>query len=362
MLGPAVLYAALTRVLRRLTEAGAGAGTGALVAVIDDAHLAGPALADLLRFAARQDLSLAVVAAVRTGEGVPLPGTARIQLTALTRAAVEELVGPGRAARLYDRSRGHPLFLTELAQQTAAAELPASLVESVAARCDELGPAGSLLRTAAVIGPELDVDLLAALSGRGVVDVLDYAAQAAAQAVPGRGRRRVQVPARAGQGGAGGQRERRAVRAAAPAGGPGAGHPARGGPGHGGRARPAGRGRGAGQRGAVRRRGPGRRAVRSRRRGGAARRRGAAGPAAASLARPGPGADPAGRLRRRPARRRPRGPGRPGRAGGRRLGLVLRPPVHPGGPVRGRRRAGRRRRADPGPVPGGGRPDRARGR
>jgi DNA-binding SARP family transcriptional activator len=185
MLGPAVLYAALTRVLRRLTEASAGAsagaGAGALVAVIDDAHLAGPALADLLRFAARQDLSLAVVAAVRTGEGVPLPSTARIQLTALTRAAVEELVGPGRAARLYDRSRGHPLFLTELAQQTAAAELPASLVESVAARCDELGPTGSLLRTAAVIGPELDVDLLAALSGRGVVDVLDYAAQAAAK-------------------------------------------------------------------------------------------------------------------------------------------------------------------------------------
>jgi len=175
MLGPAVLYAALTRVLRRLTEAGAGA----LVAVIDDAHLAGPALADLLRFTARQDLSLAVVAAVRTGEGVPLPGTARIQLAALTRAAVEELVGPGRAARLYDRSRGHPLFLTELARHAAAAELPASLVESVSARCDELGPAGSLLRTAAVIGPELDVDLLAALSGRGVVDVLDDAARAA---------------------------------------------------------------------------------------------------------------------------------------------------------------------------------------
>jgi DNA-binding SARP family transcriptional activator len=179
MLGPAVLYAALTRVLRRLTEAGTGAGTGSLIAVIDDAHLAGPALADLLRFAARQDLSLAVVAAVRTGEGVPLPATARIQLSALTRAAVEELVGPGRAVRLYDRSRGHPLFLTELARHAAAAELPASLVESVSARCDELGPAGSLLRTAAVIGPELDVDLLAALTGRGVVDVLDDAAQAA---------------------------------------------------------------------------------------------------------------------------------------------------------------------------------------
>ena len=31
----------------------------------------------------------------------------------------------------------------------------------MSARCDELGPAGALLRTAAVIGSELDIDLLA---------------------------------------------------------------------------------------------------------------------------------------------------------------------------------------------------------
>src|SRR5262249_59514624 len=60
-------------------------------------------------------------------------------------------------------------------------ELPASLVESVSARCAELGSAGALLRTAAVIGPELDLDLLAAVLGRGAVDLLDDAERAAAR-------------------------------------------------------------------------------------------------------------------------------------------------------------------------------------
>src|SRR6266566_8750698 len=48
MLGPAVLYSALVRALRRLTE------RAPLVVVIDDAHLAGPALPDWLRFARRE--------------------------------------------------------------------------------------------------------------------------------------------------------------------------------------------------------------------------------------------------------------------------------------------------------------------
>ena len=175
MLGPAVLYAALTRALRRLAE------RGRVLVLIDDAHLASGALADLVRFMAREQPPLVVVACVRTGEGVALPATAHIHLSALSREAVAQLVGPGRAERLYRRSQGHPLFLTELAQQSGTGELPASLVESVSARCDELGRVGALLRIAAVIGPELDVDLLAALCGRGVVEVLDDAAQGVAR-------------------------------------------------------------------------------------------------------------------------------------------------------------------------------------
>ncbi len=175
MLGPAVLYSALVRALRRLTE------RAPLVVVIDDAHLAGPALPDWLRFARRENLAATVVAAVRSGEGEPLPATAFVHLGTLGRDAAAELVGPGRVDELYARSKGHPLFLTELAQQAAGSEMPASLVESVSARCDELGPAGLLLRTAAVIGPDLDVDLLAAVLGRPAVALLDDAEQAVAK-------------------------------------------------------------------------------------------------------------------------------------------------------------------------------------
>ncbi len=175
MLGPAVLYSALVRLLGRLAE------RAPLVVILDDAHLAGPALPDWLRFARRENMAAAIVAAVRTGEGEPLPATALVHLDALGRDAAAELVGPGRVDELYARSKGHPLFLTELAQQAAGAELPASLVESVSARCDELGTAGLLLRTAAVIGPELDADLLAAVLGRPVIALLDDAEQAVAK-------------------------------------------------------------------------------------------------------------------------------------------------------------------------------------
>ena len=175
MLGPAVLYAALARVLGRLAE------RAPLVTVVDDAHLAGPALADWLRFLRREQVAVTVLAAVRPSEGTALPATALIHLDALDRDAAAELVGLHRVDELYARSKGHPLFLTELAQQAAGAELPASLVASVSARCDELGPAGLLLRTAAVIGPELDVDLLAAVLGCPVITVLDDAERAVGQ-------------------------------------------------------------------------------------------------------------------------------------------------------------------------------------
>jgi DNA-binding SARP family transcriptional activator len=167
MLGPAVLYGALASVLGRLAD------RGPLAVVLDDGHLGGRALRDFLEFLRRQELPVLVVAAVRTGAGEPLPATSVINLDVLDRAAAAELVGSERVDALYSRSRGNPLFLTELAQQAADARLPSSLVESVSARCDELGRAAALLRTAAVIGSELDLDLIAAVLGRPVVELLD---------------------------------------------------------------------------------------------------------------------------------------------------------------------------------------------
>jgi DNA-binding SARP family transcriptional activator/tetratricopeptide (TPR) repeat protein len=175
MLGPAVLYGALTDVLGRLAQA------RPVAVVIDDAHLAGPALRDWIEFLRRQGLPVIVVAAVRPGTGDPLPSTAIVHLDVLGRDAAAELVGAARVDALYQKSRGNPLFLTELAQQTADAQLPASLVESVSARCDELGSAGALLRTAAVIGSDLDLDLLAAVLGRPLLELLDDSELAIAQ-------------------------------------------------------------------------------------------------------------------------------------------------------------------------------------
>jgi len=56
----------------------------------------------------------------------------------------------------------------------------------VSARCDELGPAGVMLRAAAVIGPELDIELLAALLGRpaGAASFAEAARQELAAATP----------------------------------------------------------------------------------------------------------------------------------------------------------------------------------
>jgi len=174
VLGPAALYSALARVLGRL------AAQRPLVVAIDDAHLAGRVLHDWVRYVQREELAVIIVATVRTGEGDGLPATARLHLTALGRDAAAEIVGAARVDELYARSKGHPLFLTELAQSSGG-ELPASLVESVSARCDELGTAGTLLRAAAVIGPELDFDLLAAVLGRPVVDLLGEVEQAVAK-------------------------------------------------------------------------------------------------------------------------------------------------------------------------------------
>ena len=66
VLGPAALYSALARVLGRLAE------HQPLVVVIDDAHLAGSALHDWLRFVQREELAVTVVAAVRSGEPASL--------------------------------------------------------------------------------------------------------------------------------------------------------------------------------------------------------------------------------------------------------------------------------------------------
>ncbi len=171
-LGPSVLYAALTRALARI------AADRPLVLVVDDAHLAGPTLADWLAHLRRRPLPLVVVLGARPAEGNDLPATDHVGLGPLDRTHVAALVGERRADELYARSGGHPLFLAELASAPSG-DLPESLVAAVTARCDDLGSAGELVRTAAVLGGDLDIDLLAGILGRSTLAVLTDAERAA---------------------------------------------------------------------------------------------------------------------------------------------------------------------------------------
>lgn len=168
--GQALLFAAVSGVLHRYCE------RGPLAVVIDDLHLAGPAAAAWLGQAARRlaDCRLVIVAARREEEGAPVPGVDAIHLGPLDLAATNQVVGADRAAELHARSGGHPLFLVELASAAPGEELPASVRQAVEDRCVRAGPAAATLRTAAVIGATVDLDLLAEVTGEQPATLLDH--------------------------------------------------------------------------------------------------------------------------------------------------------------------------------------------
>lgn len=167
IIGPTLLYTALAGVVERLSRG------GLVVLVLDDAHRGGPALGHWLAFVMRSPVPLLVVATVRTPAPPPVPGGQRLVLGPLDEQERAELVGTERSRELHRRSGGHPLFLTELALSTDGDDLPLSLVEAVVARCDQLGRAGWTLRSAAVVGSRLDLDLLASVLNRPAVELHD---------------------------------------------------------------------------------------------------------------------------------------------------------------------------------------------
>ncbi|HEV7760896.1 MAG TPA: BTAD domain-containing putative transcriptional regulator [Acidimicrobiales bacterium] len=184
----AALLAALLAVVER-TAAGRP-----LVLVVDDVHLTGEVTLAWLRYAVRQGGRILVVATRRPGAGPALAdgsGRDTLDLGPLDLAATETLVGADRAAALHDRSGGHPLFLLALAGAAAAAPapapgagpgaaggLPATIVDAVAQQVAALGPASSSLRSAAALGPQVDVALLADVLDRPPAALLDDLEQA----------------------------------------------------------------------------------------------------------------------------------------------------------------------------------------
>ncbi|MGQ0573966.1 MAG: ATP-binding protein, partial [Pseudonocardia sp.] len=174
--GQALLFAALLRTVGRAGD------ERPVVLVVDDAARADPATTAWLAFAARRGHRLLVVTTRRADAG---PGA--LVLGPLDHAEVAELVGAGRADHLHARSGGNPLFLTALAAADPD-DLPETVRASVDARAAALGAAATTLRVAAVLGREIDLDLLAAVLDLGVRELLAHLEQGvAAQLVDDRG-------------------------------------------------------------------------------------------------------------------------------------------------------------------------------
>jgi DNA-binding SARP family transcriptional activator/tetratricopeptide (TPR) repeat protein len=172
--GRARLFAALLAVVRHL------AGERVAVVVVDDVHHAGESTTAWLRFALRRGSRLLVVTASRDA-GPAIDGSPPLVLGPLDRVATAEVVGDERADDLHDRSGGHPLLLAALAGLERDGQ-PATVEAAVARRLDALRDP-HVLRTAAVLGPDVDLDLVADVLRRPAAEVLSHLEEAAAAGV-----------------------------------------------------------------------------------------------------------------------------------------------------------------------------------
>jgi len=168
--GAALLFAAMFAVLRRQAQ------RSPLALLIDDVHLAGSSTVAWLQQVPQRlaDSAVLVVVTQRSEEASVVTGPRTISLSALDEEAVAQVVGTERAGDLYRRSGGHPLFLVELARADDPEQLPATLLQAINERCGRAGEAARTLQVAAVIGAEVDLDLLAAVTSGHPARLLDH--------------------------------------------------------------------------------------------------------------------------------------------------------------------------------------------
>ncbi len=178
------LFEAVARLLERASE------DGPLVLVMEDIHWADESTRHLLRFLTRAltDASVLMVATFRTDELTRrhplrpflaevgrLPRTARLDVPALTRDEVAELLTrllghpPSRVAAdlVFRRSEGIPYFVEELSSSTATGciDMPDTLRDALNVRVLALSDqAQQVLQLASVAGNRVDHDLLEAVS------------------------------------------------------------------------------------------------------------------------------------------------------------------------------------------------------
>ncbi|MGY1709058.1 BTAD domain-containing putative transcriptional regulator [Geodermatophilus sp. SYSU D00758] len=172
-----------------------------LLVVLDDVHRADELTLQLLRQVVDSLAGdpLLVLATYRDAEGgealaatraaLASAGAAHLELRGLDDAGVAVLArqagledaGADELRLLRERTDGNPLYVRELTRLllaegrgAAATGVPAGLRDVLRRRVGRLpGPAVTALRQAAVLGREADVDVLAAVAGRDVDELLD---------------------------------------------------------------------------------------------------------------------------------------------------------------------------------------------
>ncbi len=181
-----------------------------VVVWIDDLQWADPLLLELLGRVSRSSVERPVLLVTAQREDAEIewppahdhPITIRMPLDPLTRSESDSLLGsvlgddvaPGLTDRLFERSGGNPLFLTQLAEvardHPGDAALPGSLRALIAARLDGLGnsrrllidnasvlgatgPVSALERFAEEMGQAFDPNDLEGLVNEGLLDIED---------------------------------------------------------------------------------------------------------------------------------------------------------------------------------------------
>jgi DNA-binding SARP family transcriptional activator len=173
-----------------------------LTIIVDDAQWADPMTLGLLSYlvAVEHEASICVIATIRDGEGDPeaerfrdavsradgamaVPRLERADVLRLVREVAADDVDPESLEALVVRTDGNPLFISEFArlpaEQRHAAMVPEAVASVLDRRLGSLDPTVlEVLGQAAVLGDEIDVGLLCAVSGRDfdeTVDCLDEA-------------------------------------------------------------------------------------------------------------------------------------------------------------------------------------------
>ena len=150
-------------------------GSGGVALTLDDGDRADAATRAWLRHVARRpaEHQMLVVVAWMDGEPVDVPCTLDLRLEPWGIDDVSAVVGAERAAELLARTGGNPLLVVELAG-AGGDEIPATVRDAVGARLLQTGAAAGALRTAAVLGAQVDLDLLATVSEEAPTAVLAH--------------------------------------------------------------------------------------------------------------------------------------------------------------------------------------------